>query len=119
MTGFKNALVAVVVVAAQAAQRALFERRAAAAVGSTLKDLTMFAEQPISLEEDGFDFSAGPLRRSKVKGVLSHYLNAAKQAANEAAKAEKANEQKLVFARQQSMQHLSRSNKNTGRCVIT
>lgn len=99
---------------AQAAHRALFERRAAAAVGSTLEDLTVFAEQPISLEEDGFDSSVGPLRRSKVKGVLSHYLNAAKQAANEAAKAEKANAQKLVFARQQSVLHLSR-NKDAGR----
>lgn len=102
-------------VAAQAAQRALFERRSAAAVGSTLEDLAMFADQPISLEEDAFDSTAGPLRRGRPKGALSHYLNAAKQAADEAAKAQKANAEKLVLARQQSLQHLSRYTKETGR----
>lgn len=100
---------------AQAAKRALFERRSAAAVGSTLEDLEMFAEQPISLEEDAFDSVAGPLRRERSKGALSHYLNAAKQAADEEAKAQKANAEKLVLARQQKMHHLSRRNKETGR----
>ncbi|KAL8453457.1 hypothetical protein Emag_001830 [Eimeria magna] len=100
---------------AQAAQRALFERRSAAAIGSTLEDLTLFAEQPISLEEDAFDSTAGPLRREKPKGALGHYLNAAKQAADENAKIRKANAEKLILARQQNLSRPMKSAKDTGR----
>ncbi|KAL8270203.1 hypothetical protein Esti_005878 [Eimeria stiedai] len=99
----------------QAVQRALFERRSAAAVGSTLEDLTLFAEQPISLEEDGFDSTAGPLRREKPRGALGHYLNAARQAADENAKIRKANAEKLILARQQNLSRPIKRGKDTGR----
>ncbi|XP_026189622.1 uncharacterized protein C3B8.09 [Cyclospora cayetanensis] len=100
---------------AQAAQRALFERRAAAAVGSTLEDLAIFADESIALEDDGLESVAGPIQRTKARGALGHYLNAAKQAADEAAKTRKANAEKLVLSRQQNVQHLSRRVNDTGR----
>ncbi|CDJ33368.1 uncharacterized protein EMH_0015780 [Eimeria mitis] len=98
---------------AQAAQRAQFERRAAAAVGSTLEDLAVFYEQPLVGEEDGDDelgLRSNKGKRMKARGVLGHYLNAAKQAAEEAAKTHKAQAEKLIIARQQNLQHLSRRN---------
>lgn len=102
--------------AAQAAQRALFERRAAAAVGSTLEDLAVFYDQPLGGGEEGGEDELGlgsNARKKKAKGVLGQYLNAAKQAAEEAAKTRRAQAEKLIIARQQNLQHLSgRSDKD-------
>ncbi|CDJ59691.1 hypothetical protein, conserved [Eimeria maxima] len=101
---------------AQAAQRALFERRAAAAVGSTLEDLAVFYDQPLGGGEEGGEDELGlgsNARKKKAKGVLGQYLNAAKQAAEEAAKTRRAQAEKLIIARQQNLQHLSgRSDKD-------
>ncbi|CDJ52366.1 hypothetical protein, conserved [Eimeria brunetti] len=96
---------------AQAAQRALYERRAAAAVGSTLEDLAVFYENPLGEDGENEEYGEGlnkKGKRSKSRGVLGHYLNAAKQAAEEAKKAHKAEAQKLILAREQNLQHLSR-----------
>ncbi|CDI76927.1 Neuroguidin, related [Eimeria praecox] len=97
---------------AQAAQRALFEKRAAAAVGSTLEDLTAFYEQPLGGGEDGEDELGLSSKKAQSRGVLGHYLNAAKQAAEEAAKMHKAQAERLIIAREQNLQHLSRHSKD-------
>lgn len=100
----------------QAAQRALFERRAALSVGSTLEDLSIFCEEElggVGEDDDGpFDLQSRGKGKEKTRGrgMLSHYLNAAKQAAEENKKLNKAFAEKLVIARQQNLQHLNRKN---------
>lgn len=95
--------------AAQAAKRALYERRSAQALGDSLDDLAVFAEQSVGIA-DADDPLFGPAKKQRApKGVLGRYLNAAKQVAEETAKMDRARADSLVLSREIQERPLRRS----------